>query len=70
MATCFNENDVRPMGPRQWACADKTERGGDYVVGAGSTSTGSALLTITENGYGKRTACTEYGVKGPRRHRP
>ncbi len=26
-ATCFNENDVRPMGPRQWACADKTERG-------------------------------------------
>ena len=64
MATCFNENDVRPMGRTAVGVRGISLREGDYVVGAGSTSTGSALLTITENGYGKRTACTEYGVKG------
>ena len=64
MATCFNENDVRPMGRTAVGVRGIRLREGDYVVGAGSTSTGSALLTITENGYGKRTACTEYGVKG------
>ena len=64
MATCFNENDVRPMGRTAVGVRGIRLREGDYVVGVGSTSTGSALLTITENGYGKRTACTEYGVKG------
>ena len=64
MATCFNENDVRPMGRTAVGVRGIRLREGDYVVGAGSTSTGSALLTITENGYGKRTACAEYGVKG------
>ena len=39
-------------------------RAGDYVVGAESTSAGSHLLTITENGYGKRTDVNEYSVHG------
>jgi len=37
-------------------------RNGDYVVGAGSTADGEAMLTITEKGYGKRTLCAEYSV--------
>ena len=64
MATCFNENDVRPMGRTAVGVRGIRLREGDYVVGAGSTAAGSALLTVTERGYGKRTACTEYGVKG------
>ena len=64
MAIAFSEDDVRPMGRTAVGVRGIRLREGDYVVGAGSTSTGSALLTITENGYGKRTACTEYGVKG------
>ena len=39
-------------------------RGDDYVIGAGSTSAGTALLTITEKGYGKRTPVEEYTVHG------
>ena len=64
MAVCFNENDVRPMGRTAVGVRGIRLREGDYVVGAGSTSAGNALLTITEKGYGKRTLCSEYAVKG------
>ena len=33
-------------------------------AGAGSTSDGDALLSITEKGYGKRTPVEEYSVHG------
>ena len=33
---------------------------GDYVVGSGRAVPGSSLLSITENGYGKRTLVEEY----------
>ena len=39
-------------------------RHGDFVVGAGSTSAGDTLLSITEKGYGKRTDVEEYSVHG------
>ena len=64
MATCFNEGDVRAMGRTATGVRGIKLREGDYVVGAGSTAAGNALLTVTENGYGKRTECTQYGVKG------
>ena len=32
----------------------------DYVVGAGIAAEGKQLLTVTENGYGKRTEIEEY----------
>ena len=35
-------------------------REGDYVVGAVRAKTDRTLLTITENGYGKRTPIEEY----------
>ena len=34
--------------------------GEDYVVGAEKAEEGKTLLTVTENGYGKRTELTEY----------
>ncbi|MGI5977725.1 MAG: DNA gyrase subunit A [Candidatus Limivicinus sp.] len=64
LACCFNENDVRPMGRNAMGVRGIRLRDGDFVVGAGSTSDGSALLSITENGYGKRTLCSEYSVHG------
>lgn len=38
---------------------------GDYVVGAEKAEEGKTLLTVTQNGYGKRTALTEYLRTGP-----
>ena len=35
-------------------------RGGDWCVGAARTRPGACLLTVTENGYGKRTRLTDY----------
>ena len=39
--------------------------GDDYVVGAEKAEEGKTLLTVTENGYGKRTELTEYLRTGP-----
>ena len=35
-------------------------REGDYCVGAARTRVGGSVLTVTENGYGKRTPIDEY----------
>ena len=64
MSVCFNEQDARPMGRTAVGVRGIKLRGDDYVIGAGSTSAGSALLTITEKGYGKRTPAEEYSVHG------
>ena len=64
MYVCFNEQDARPMGRTAVGVRGIKLRGDDYVIGAGSTSAGSALLTITEKGYGKRTPVEEYSVHG------
>ena len=64
MACCFNEKDVRPMGRTAVGVRGIKLRPDDYVVGAGSSGSGDSLLTITENGYGKRTILSEYPVHG------
>ena len=64
LAVCFDENDVRPMGRTAVGVRGIRLREGDYVIGAGSTSAGETLLSITEKGYGKRTAVEEYSVHG------
>ena len=38
---------------------------GDFVVGAEKAEEGKTLLTVTENGYGKRTELVEYLRTGP-----
>jgi len=64
LAVCFDENDVRPMGRTAVGVRGIRLREGDCVIGAGSTSAGETLLSITEKGYGKRTAVEEYSVHG------
>ena len=65
MAICFNENDVRPMGRDAGGVKGITLVGDDYVVGAEKAEDGKTLLTVTENGYGKRTELSEYLRTGP-----
>ncbi len=60
MAICFKETDVRTTGRGAGGVRAIRLEEGDCVIGASSTSDGTALLTITENGYGKRTAVEEY----------
>ena len=65
MAICFNEQDVRPMGRDAAGVRGISLSTGDYVVGAEKAEEGKTLLTVTENGYGKRTELTEYLRTGP-----
>ena len=65
MAICFNENDVRPMGRDAAGVRGILLTGTDYVVGAEKAEEGKTLLTITENGFGKRTELNEYLRTGP-----
>ena len=60
MAICFNENDVRPMGRDAAGVRGIMLTGEDFVVGAEKAEEGKTLLTVTVNGYGKRTELTEY----------
>jgi len=65
MAICFNENDVRPMGRDAAGVRGIMLTDGDYVVGAEKAEEGKTLLTVTENGFGKRTELVEYLRTGP-----
>ena len=60
MAICFSETDLRPMGRTATGVRGIRLRAGDYCVGAARAREGGSLLTITEKGYGKRTAIEEY----------
>ena len=65
MAICFNENDVRPMGRDAAGVRGILLTGDDFVVGAEKAEEGKTLLTVTVNGYGKRTELSEYLRTGP-----
>ena len=65
MAICFNENDVRPMGRDAAGVRGISLGDGDFVVGAEKAEEGKTLLTVTVNGYGKRTELQEYLRTGP-----
>ncbi|MFI3253115.1 MAG: DNA gyrase subunit A [Eubacteriales bacterium] len=62
-AVCFQEEDVRVMGRDAVGVRGIRLRGEDYVVGSGIATAENMVLTITENGFGKRTPCEEYSVK-------
>ena len=64
MAVCFNESDLRTLGRNAMGVRGIRLREGDYVVGAGNSLAGEAVLTITEKGYGKRTLLSEYSIHG------
>jgi len=65
MAICFNENDARPMGRDAAGVRGIMLTDGDYVIGAEKAEEGKTLLTVTVNGFGKRTEMTEYLRTGP-----
>ena len=65
MAICYNENDVRPMGRDAAGVRGILLSGDDIVIGAEKVEEGKTLLTVTENGYGKRTELPEYLRTGP-----
>ena len=65
MAICFNENDARPMGRDAAGVRGILLGEGDCVIGAEKCEEGTTLLTVTENGFGKRTELPEYLRTGP-----
>ena len=59
-AICFAETDVRPMGREAVGVRGIRLKDGDWVVGAEIAQPDAGVLSITENGYGKRTPAAEY----------
>ena len=63
MAIRFLETDVRSMGRTAHGVRGISLRNGDEVVAMAVVEPGGTLLTVTENGYGKRTELDEYRVQ-------
>jgi DNA gyrase subunit A len=69
MAIRFEESDVRPMGRSAYGVKGVTLDEGDAVVSAESLppavegAAAETILTVTANGYGKRTELAEYRVQ-------
>ena len=61
-AAVFPEEKVRPSGRTAVGVIGIKLREGDYVVGAARATPGKTVLTITEKGYGKRTAVEDYRI--------
>ena len=57
---CFSENDVRPMGRDASGVRGIKLREGDWCVAMARMRPGATVLSVTENGYGKRTSVDEY----------
>jgi DNA gyrase subunit A len=62
----FSESDVRPMGRTAYGVKGITLEEGNEVIGMETINPDSttAILTVTEGGYGKRTPVGEYRVQG------
>jgi DNA gyrase subunit A len=60
MTINFSEKDVRPMGRSTRGVRGITLHKGDFVVGMETIKKDSELLSVTAEGYGKRTALDEY----------
>ena len=63
MAIHFVEEDVRPMGRAAYGVKGIELDRGDEVVGLEVVGAGGTVLTLTSNGYGKRTAIEEYRLQ-------
>ncbi|MGA6827490.1 DNA gyrase subunit A [Nitrospira sp. NS4] len=62
----FKEEDARPMGRTAHGVRGITLEEGDEVIGMETITPDSttAILTVTEGGYGKRTPVNDYRVQG------
>jgi DNA gyrase subunit A len=63
MAIRFDETDVRPMGRTAYGVRGISLREDDEVVAMEVVREGGTMLTVTQNGYGKRTELEEYRVQ-------
>ncbi len=61
-AICFSENEVRAMGRNATGVRGIRLAENDYVVGAGQARKDAYVLSVTENGFGKRTLTDEFTV--------
>ena len=66
MSIRFHESDVRTMGRTAAGVRGIMLKGDDYVVGANVLREDSVktVLTVTENGYGKRSQASDYRIQG------
>jgi DNA gyrase subunit A len=63
MAIHFAEADARPMGRTAYGVKGIELEEGDAVVSLEVVKTGGTILTVTANGFGKRTALEEYRLQ-------
>jgi DNA gyrase subunit A len=63
MAIRFQETDVRPMGRTAYGVRGISLRDADEVVAMEIVREGGTLLTVAQNGYGKRTELEEYRLQ-------
>ena len=59
----FHESDVRAMGRDTQGVRSMTLNKGDYVVDMSIIKSGLEVITMTENGYGKRSPIDEYRLQ-------
>ncbi|MGM0786458.1 MAG: DNA gyrase C-terminal beta-propeller domain-containing protein, partial [Thermodesulfobacteriota bacterium] len=59
----FRESDIRASGRNSMGVRGMNLVSGDELVGMEVLTYGETLLTVTENGYGKRTLIDEYPVQ-------
>ncbi|HZN93319.1 MAG TPA: DNA gyrase C-terminal beta-propeller domain-containing protein, partial [Myxococcales bacterium] len=64
MSIRFPESEVRSMGRTAYGVKGIALEEKDEVVGADLVEPGTTILTVTENGYGKRTEEAEYRIQG------
>jgi DNA gyrase subunit A len=60
----FKESLVRPMGRQTAGVLGMRLDPKDAVIALNTTSQGPEMISVTEQGYGKRTALKEYPAKG------
>ncbi len=60
----FHEDEIREMGRVAAGNIGIRMESGDQVVGMDVLDEGATILTVTENGFGKRTRTAEYKVQG------
>jgi len=63
IAIHFSERDVRPMGRTAYGVKGVGLEEGDAVVSLQVVRAGGTVLTVTRNGYGKRTSLDEYRLQ-------
>ncbi|MBR0279997.1 MAG: DNA gyrase subunit A [Oscillibacter sp.] len=61
-AVHFPESEIRPSGRTAAGVRGIKLREGDYVVGADCAPPGRTVLSVTENGFGKRSFVSDYRI--------